>query len=129
MLAQALRRVNIPRNPGLLGLGAVAAKPAMVLLVRVTCARVGACRKLGVPLAWFGAGGKAGFMIVWDGTGGNVGVPCILVPVYPTWHACVGACLSGTAGLVLFWDSHCSLFTWTFKRVIDNARALMLSRI
>ena len=57
-MAQALRRVKIPGNPRMLGLGAVAATPAMVSLVRVTCARVGANRKVGVPHAWVGAQGE-----------------------------------------------------------------------
>ena len=86
-MAQALRSENFPGNPGILGSGAVAATLSMVLLVRVTCARFGASRKVGVPRAWVGAGGKAGVLIFWDGTGGNVGVPCLPVLAWPAWCA------------------------------------------
>ena len=109
--------------------GAVATTPAMVLLVHVTCARLGESRKVGVPRAWVGAGGDVGVLRVWDGTGGNVGVPCLLVPVCPAWRACVGSRLSGAAGLGLFWVSFCYLSDWNFNRVTYDARALMLSRI
>ena len=81
VLASAMRRVKIPRNSGILGLGAVATTLAMVSLVCLTCARVGAGRKVGVPCAWVGVGGKAGVPSVWDREVGNVGVPCLLVPV------------------------------------------------
>ena len=80
-LEPASRRVNITGNLEIMGLGAVAATPAMVLLVHVTCDRIGAGRKVGVPCAWVGAGGKAGVPSVWDREVGNVGVPCLLVPV------------------------------------------------
>ena len=86
-MAQALRRKIFPGNPGMMGSGAMASTPAMVLLVCVTCASFRASRKVGVPRAWVGTGGKAGVLIFWDGTGGNVGVPCILVLVWPAWRA------------------------------------------
>ena len=86
-MALALGRVKIPGNHGMLGLGAVDPTLAMVSLVSVTCARVGAGRKLGVMRAWVGAGGKAGFLSVWDEVGGNVGVPYLLVPVHPAFCA------------------------------------------
>ena len=60
VLAQAMRRKTIPSNPGILGLGALASTPAMVSLVRVTCARFGASRRVGVPRAWVGEGGGSG---------------------------------------------------------------------
>ena len=41
VLAHALRRVKTPKNPRTMGSGDVASTPAMVLLVQVTCARVG----------------------------------------------------------------------------------------
>ena len=41
-------RLKMPRNPGTLGLGAVATNPDMVLQVRCTGARVGAGWKVGV---------------------------------------------------------------------------------
>ena len=129
VLANAMRRKTIPRNPGMLGCGAVAANPGMFLLVHVPCASFGASRRVGVPRAWAGAGGKAGVLRIWDRTGRNVGVPCLLVPVCPAWRACVGARLSWDAGFVLFWGSCRSLSAWTFNIVTYNARALMLSRI
>ena len=56
-----------PRNPGMMGSGAVATTPAMVLLVRLTCARVDADRKVVVPHAWVGAGVTS----LWDEAEGD----------------------------------------------------------
>ena len=94
-LDPASRRVNITGNLEIMGLGAVAATPAMVSLVCVNCARVGAGSKVGVPHAWVEAGGKAGVLRVWDGEKGNVGVSYLLVLVLTAWRACVCARLGG----------------------------------
>ena len=67
MLDPALMRVKIPRNPGMMGSGAVATTPAMVFLVRLTCARVDADRKVVVPHAWVGAGVTS----LWDEAEGD----------------------------------------------------------
>ena len=58
MLDPSSRRVKIPGNPGMLGLGAVSNTPDMVSCVCVTCARFGASRKVGVPRAWVRSGGE-----------------------------------------------------------------------
>ena len=60
VLALPLRRVKIPVNPGMLGLGSMATTLAMVSLFHGTCARTGADVKVGVLSTWFGAGGGGG---------------------------------------------------------------------
>ena len=57
VLAPALIRVKNPRNPRMLGSGAVAANLEMMPQVRCTCARVGAGWKVRVAVR-FGWGGK-----------------------------------------------------------------------
>ena len=123
-LAPSSSRVKIPGNPGTLEAGAMAANPAMVSQVNCTGVRVRVGCKVGVLCACVWAVGKAG-----DGAGGNVFDPCCLVPAVPAWRACVGACLSGAACLVLYWGSRCSLFAWTCKRATEGTRVLMLSSI
>ena len=71
--------VKMPGNPGMLGLGAVAATLAMVFQVRCSGARVTEGWKVGVPRAYAEAVGKAG-----DGAGGYVVTSCCLVPVVTT---------------------------------------------
>ena len=123
VMAPSSSRVNIPRNPGTMGSGAVATTPVMVSQVCFTGARFGACWTFGVPHTCAGAVGKAG-----AGTGGNFGDPC-LVLVVSAWWDCVGACMSGAAYLVICWGNCCSLSAWTFKRATEDTRALMISGI
>ena len=108
----------MPRNPGTLGLGEVAATPAMVLQMRCTGVNAGA--------GWnvcTGAVGTAGVNM-----GGNA--PLVLgVPVAPNFQACVGARLSVAAFCAPFWCSRRYRSAWTFKSATEDARALMLSRI
>ena len=52
VLSPSPSKVKIPRNPGTLGSGAVAATLDMVSQVRCTSARVGAGCKIGVPRAF-----------------------------------------------------------------------------
>ena len=116
MCAPALRRVKIPRNPEILRLGAVSA-----YLVKVSLMKMWACD---------GTGGKVGVLIVWVRAVGKVGFPCLLgVLISPAWRACIGACLSGATVRLLCWGIRCSLSTWTCKKAMDNARALMISKI
>ena len=112
------------RNPGTLGLAAVAHTPAMVLQVRCSGAWVGVGWKVGVPCACAGAVGMAG-----DGEGGDLIDTCCLVLVVTAWRACVGACLSGAACLVHFLGRCCYLSVWTCKRSTEDVRATMISRI
>ena len=123
-LAPSSRRVKMPGNPGTLELGTMAATPDMVSQVRFTGVKVQAGCKVGVPCACVWAVGKAGY-----GAGGNVFDPCCLVPAVPAWRAYVGALLSRSACLVLYWGSRCSLFAWNCKRATEDARVLMLSSI
>ena len=75
VLDPALRRVNISRNPGMPGSGAMAATLAMVSLVQtwawvVAGGKVGVpCAWFGVPCAWFGSGCKVRVRSVWNRTG------------------------------------------------------------
>ena len=124
MLSLSSSRAKIPGKRGALGLVTVAATPDMVLQVCCASARFGTGWKVDVVHAYVGAVGKVG---AW--AGGNVVATCFLVPAVPTWQACVSARLSGAACLVLCWGSRCSLSAWTCKRVTEDARALMLSRV
>ena len=90
MFAPSSSRVKMLGNPGTLGLGDLAATPAMVSQVRCTGARVRAGWKFGMLRACDEAMGKAGV-----GAVGNVISCCSLVLVLPDWQAYVGACMSG----------------------------------
>ena len=85
-----------------LGLGAVAATPAMVLQVQCTGVSAGA--------GWnvcAGAVGTAG-----AGEGGNIPV-VYRVPVASAWRDCIGTCLIVASFLSPCWGSRRSLSAWT----------------
>ena len=124
VFALSSSRVKMPRNPVMLGLGAVASILAMMSQVYYTGARVGAGWEVGMLRACARVVGNAG-----SGAGGNVSAPCCMVPVVTAWVACVGAGLSGAACLVLYWGRCRSLSAWTCKRATEDTRALMLPRI
>ena len=72
VFALDLRRVKTPGNPAMIGSGAVAATPAMVLLIMVG---FGGGWRAWARVGEVGRGGVAGSL---DGCAG------------PAWHACVG---------------------------------------
>ena len=111
VFAPASRRMKTLVNLAMLRLGAVSATLATVLLVAVVFSRGWR--------AWtrVGAGGRVRF------------TRPLSVRVGSSWRACVGYCRSGAAGLVRCGESRLSLSAWYWRRVMDNARPMMLSII